>query len=205
MREKRPSVILLAGPNGSGKTTTAPLLLKGALGVEEFVNADVIAQGLSGFRPEGAALAAGRAMLGRIRELAAQRASFAFETTLASRLLAPWIGGLVEKGYEFHLIFLWLPGADLAVSRVADRVRLGGHDVPEETIRRRYDSGLRNFFDLYQPLATTWRMYDNSGALAPRLIARGKGRRTTRVLDRATWALVTRGYVNGRRKDQGHQ
>ena len=114
----------------------------------EFVNADLIAQGLAGFDPERAALPAGRVMLQRIRELAKQRVSFAFETTLASRSFARWLAELVRTGYQFHLVFLWLPSADFAVDRVADRVRLGGHSVPEATVRRRYAAGLRNFFGL---------------------------------------------------------
>ncbi|MCX5673222.1 MAG: AAA family ATPase [Planctomycetota bacterium] len=194
MSGEPPNVVMLAGPNGAGKSTTAPALLRDALAVTEFVNADVIAQGLSAFRPEGAGMAAGRVMLARIRELARQRASFAFETTLASRLLARWIGGLIETGYQFHLVFLWLPSADFAVARVRERVRMGGHDIPEETIRRRYDSGLRNFFKLYRPLATTWQMYDNSGGPPPRLIAGGQGEATTLVADRQTWQRIRRGY-----------
>lgn len=192
-----PSVVVLAGPNGAGKTTSAPLLLRGTLGVNEFVNADVIAHGLSGFEPEGAALAAGRVMLARLRELARRRESFAFETTMASRLLARWLAGLIAKGYRLHLVFLWLPSADMAVARVAERVRMGGHAVPEETIRRRYDVGLRNFVRLYRPLAESWRVYDNSKTPA-RLIALGKGRALTRVLDRPTWALITQGHSDDR-------
>lgn len=117
-RSVDPSVIILAGPNGAGKTTAAPSLLRGTLGVVEFVNADLIAQGLAGFDPQRAALAAGRAMLARIDDLARQRASFAFETTLASRSFAPWLQNLIQTGYRFHLVFLWLPDADFAVDRV---------------------------------------------------------------------------------------
>ncbi len=156
MAESAPNVVVLAGPNGAGKSTSAPSILKDALGVDEFVNADVIAQGLSGFEPERVGLAAGRIMLARLRELARQRSSFAFETTLASRSFAPWIADLTRTGYQFHLVFLWLPHPDIAVARVAARVRDGGHDVPEETVRRRYEAGLTNFFRLYQPMATTW-------------------------------------------------
>ena len=122
----------------AGKSTSAPSLLRGTLGVAEFVDADTIARGLAGFDPDRAAIPAGRVMLARLRELAGQQVSFAFESTLASRTLAPWLGELVGHGYRFHLIFLWLPSADFAVDRVADRVRLGGHDVPEATVRRRY-------------------------------------------------------------------
>jgi predicted ABC-type ATPase len=193
MAHQSPSVVILAGPNGAGKSTAAPILLKGTLGVKEFVNADVIARGISAFEPEKAALAAGRIMLTRLKLLARQQVSFAFETTLASRLFAPWIAGLLKQGFEFHLVFLWLPSADFAVQRVADRVRIGGHDVPEATIRRRYDSGLWNFFELYQPMATTWRMYDNSRWGRPKRIATGVENLAEKVWDRRLWQQVKRG------------
>lgn len=109
----QPIVVVLAGPNGAGKSTTAPALLLGTLGVPEFVNADVIAGGLSAFNTEGAAIAAGRVMLARLKTLATQRVSFAFETTLASRSFAPWLSGLKQSGYAVHILFLWLtnPGS----------------------------------------------------------------------------------------------
>lgn len=138
----RPSLVVLAGPNGAGKTTAAPLLLQDTLGVNHFVNADFIGQGLSAFDPDAAALAAGRAMMSRLRELARQRASFAFETTLASKTLAPWIRDLIDAHYSFHLVFLWLPSADFALERVASRVQAGGHNVPAIAVRRRYARGL---------------------------------------------------------------
>lgn len=193
MIKKSPSVVLLAGPNGAGKTTVAPILLKGTLGVAEFVNADWIAKGLSAFDPDKAALAAGRAMIARIRELARQQVSFAFETTLASRSFAPWIEELKTKGYRFHLVFLWLPSADIAVERVKDRVLLGGHDVPEETIRRRYLRGLFNFYNLYQPLAASWRFYDNSHGSKPVLIARGQNG-IQHVYNRHLWLQLRQGF-----------
>jgi predicted ABC-type ATPase len=164
-------VVVIAGPNGAGKSTTAPKLLREGLSVQEFVNADAIALGLSGFAPESVAFAAGRLMLRRLQELAKDSRDFAFETTLASRTFAPWLKKLQANGYEFHLIYLWLPQAELAVQRVAERVRLGGHSVPEETIRRRYDKSLRNFFNLYRPLADSWLMLDNSTIAVPRQIA----------------------------------
>jgi predicted ABC-type ATPase len=135
--DKHPGVIVLAGPNGSGKSTSAPSLLKGMLGVTEFVNADVIARGLSGFAPMGAALEASRIMLQRLHDLAGTRTSFAFETTLASKSLAPWLSQLIVEGYDFHLLFLWLPSPEAAIARVRERVQLGGHEVPEDTVRRR--------------------------------------------------------------------
>ena len=148
MSDPRPSVVVLAGPNGAGKSTAAPALLQGTLGVTEFVNADDIARGLSAFNAERAALPAGRVMLARLHELARRRMSFAFETTLASRSFAPWLTGLKRDGYSIHMLFLWLPSADFALDRVADRVRMGGHSVPAETVRRRYRAGIRNFFNL---------------------------------------------------------
>lgn len=191
MSAKAPSVILLAGPNGAGKTTAAPTLLRGALGVMEFVNADTIAQGLAGFDPERAAIPAGKIMLKRLDELASRHASFAFESTLASRTFAPWIRKRVADGYNFHLVFLWLPNADFAVDRVAERVRMGGHSVPESTVRRRYLAGLRNFFQFYQPLATAWRMYDNSAPTGMRLIAAGRRAIIDVVEDASLWAAIT--------------
>ncbi len=153
---KRPRMVVLAGPNGAGKSTSAEKLLQGALGVDEFVNADVVAQGLSGFAPESTAFAAGRVMLERLKYLANRRKSFGFETTLAGRWIAAWVAKLSASNYEVHLVFLWLPSEEAAVARVAQRVRLGGHDVPEPVIRRRFRAGLQNFFQLYQPLADTW-------------------------------------------------
>jgi predicted ABC-type ATPase len=163
-------------------------LLNGTLDVSEFVNADTIAQGLSAFNPQGAAIAAGRIMLARLKELAAARESFAFETTLASRTFAPWIAGLIAAGYAFHLVFLWLPSPDLAVERVAERVRAGGHHVPEEVIRRRYTKGIKNFFSLYQPLATTWRVY-NTESVPPPLIATGSGI-VEKINDPVNWNAI---------------
>jgi predicted ABC-type ATPase len=166
-----PHIIIIAGPNGAGKTTAAPGLLNKALHIDHFVNADTIAAGLSAFAPEKAAIQAGKAMLNRMHFLAENNENFAFETTLASRSFAPWIQKLKERGYIFHLTFLLLNDADLAISRVDERVRLGGHFVPKETITRRFSAGIKNFFKLYEPLADSWQMYDNSNIGKPLLIA----------------------------------
>jgi predicted ABC-type ATPase len=190
MSAPRPSIVILAGPNGAGKSTVAPALLHDALGVDEFVNADVIARGLSAFDPDRVAIAAGRIMLARLHELAAQRADFAFETTLASRSFAPWLRGLRMSGYDLHLFFLWLSSADLAIARVADRVGMGGHFVPDEVVRRRYLAGIRNFFDLYRPLATTWALYNTSG-LEPVRVADGLASETIGVYDKGTWETIS--------------
>jgi predicted ABC-type ATPase len=195
MSNSHPSVIILAGPNGAGKSTAAPTLLQGKLAVTEFVNADVIAQGLSGFNPDAVSLAAGRIMLRRLHELAKERASFAFETTLASRTFAPWLKRLRQTDYHFHLVYLWLPSVELAVARVADRVRMGGHDVPEVTVRRRYRSGLRNFFRIYQPITTSWRVYDNSSAQHMRLLAAGRGTAESVVKQIDHWNQIKRDWA----------
>ena len=185
-----PSIVVIAGPNGAGKSTAAPVLLKETFATPEFVNADVIAQGLSGFAPENSAFEAGRIMLRRLRQLARERRSFAFETTLASRSFAPWIEKERERGYQFILTFLWLSSADLAVQRVKERVRLGGHSVPEDVVRRRYTSGLQNFFELYEPLADGWMIYDNSAYARPRLIAERAVGQEVEIYERELWQTL---------------
>jgi predicted ABC-type ATPase len=137
-------------------------------------------------------------MVRRIHELASERASFAFETTLASRSFAPWIRELLKGGYEFNLVFLWLPTPDVALRRVHERVQRGGHSVPEATVRRRYHAGLRNFILLYQPLASSWQIFDNSKE-EPRLIAAGIRRRASIVGDQPLWRRIRRGVENEKR------
>lgn len=168
-----PDVIIIAGPNGAGKTTASEDLLNRELAIREFVNADWIAKGLSGFEPETAAIAAGRVMLGRLRELSEENASFAFETTLASRTFARWIQELRVRGYRSRLIYLWVSDPALCLERVRTRVRLGGHHVPDDVVMRRYELGLRNLFRLYLPVVDEWELYDNSRAGWRQLIACG--------------------------------
>jgi predicted ABC-type ATPase len=189
MTEDKPNVVVISGPNGAGKSTSAERILRDTMNVTTFVNADTIARGLSGFEPDQAALAAGRIMLEQLRHLSKQRSSFAFETTLASRSFAPFLKSLVDSGYEYHLVFLWLPSSEMAVHRVQQRIREGGHAIPEDTIRRRYSAGLRNFFELYQPFATTWRIYDNSMSPRPQLIADGD-KESVNVFQPAIWLSI---------------
>jgi predicted ABC-type ATPase len=193
MADATPTVMVLAGPNGAGKTTASRTLLAETLRVMTFVNADVIAQGLSGFDPESAAFEASRIMLDRLRALAAQRADFAFETTLAARTLAGWLKGLRQDGYTVHLVYFWLESADLAVTRVAERVRAGGHSVPEATIRQRYGRSVQNFFQLYRPLVSSWRVYDNTQSASPQLIVRGDETGTETVLNEERWRQIQEG------------
>jgi len=197
MTTKRSHLIVIAGPNGAGKSTTAPFLLKGTLHVTEFVNADLIAHGLSAFKPEMTAFHAGRIMLERIHYLAKKRVNFSFETTLASKTFAPLITELRKTGYVFHLVFLWLPSEEFAINRVAERVRMGGHNVPEDTIRRRYHAGLRNFFNLYRPLADSWVFYDNSVA-KPTLIAYSNQEQRLIVPDSIIWHTIVKEYGSKR-------
>jgi predicted ABC-type ATPase len=166
-----PRIIIIAGPNGAGKTTFAREFLPQEAGCPVFINADLIAAGLSPFAPERAALQAGRIMLQTMAQHVARRESFAFETTLSGRTYAQQIPQWQELGYRVALLFLRLPSADMAVERVAERVRQGGHDIPEATIRRRFESGLRLFYRLYLPLVDQWVIYDNAGD-EPQLIDR---------------------------------
>ena len=143
-----PKIIIIAGPNGAGKTTFAREFLPQEAGCPIFVNADLIAAGLSPFAPERAAIQAGRLMLKAIAQHVARRESFAFETTLSGVGYARKIPQWRQLGYRLELFFLSLPSADMAVQRVAERVRQGGHDIPEATIRRRFEAGRRLFFEV---------------------------------------------------------
>ena len=179
--------MVLAGPNGAGKSTTAARLLQGALAVNEFVNADTIALGLSAYRPETAAFTAGRVMLARLRQLARAREDFAFETTLAGRRYMRWLESLQAAGYRVHLAFVSLPSPNLAVARVAERVREGGHDVPEAVVRRRFTAGLNNLFACYLQVVDSWQVYDNSEVAGPRVIAAKGAGKPEHIVDPAAW------------------
>jgi predicted ABC-type ATPase len=165
-------ILILAGPNGAGKTTFAREFLVHEVSCPAFVNADLIAAGLSPFDPARVALRAGRLMLELIAEHVARGESFAFETTLAGRNFARAIVQWRSAGYHVSLIFLSLPSAEVAMRRVAQRVRQGGHAVPDEDIRRRFDRGRDHFETLYKPLVDAWMLYDNAGD-TPILIASG--------------------------------
>jgi predicted ABC-type ATPase len=195
-----PKVVLLAGPNGAGKTTSAKSLLRDSFAVDEFVNADPIAQALSPFKPEAAATEAGRIMLRQIRRLFSRRSDFAFETTLASRSPATWLRRAMEAGYESRLIYLSLPSAEISLSRVSSRVRLGGHHVPDADVRRRHKAGLDNLFRLYMPIVSTWHLYDNSRADTPVKIAEGGLKTPLRLYDENQYSLLLE--MSGRDKQE---
>jgi predicted ABC-type ATPase len=162
-------IVIIAGPNGAGKTTFAREFLPNEAHCPVFVNADLIAAGLSPFAPELAAVKAGRLMLQAVDEHVSKGESFALETTLSGMGYARAIPRWRAHGYHVKLVFLQLPDADTAVARVAERVRQGGHDVAEAVIRRRFMAGLRNFREVYQPLVDVWLHFDNAGD-APQLI-----------------------------------
>ena len=185
-----PDLVVIAGPNGAGKSTVAPRLLK-RFGVREFVNADDIARGLSAFAPETVAIDAGRIMLKRLDALARAGKDFAFETTLATRSFAPWIARLRrDRHYRFQLTYLWLPAAEEAVRRVAERVRLGGHDVPADAIQRRWQRGISNLRALYLPIADSWAVYDNSSQT--KLVARRDPGGEPQIVEPEAWRMIER-------------
>lgn len=185
-----PMVAVLAGINGAGKTTTALPILTASLGIRVFVNADTIARGLNALDVESEAVKAGRLMLAHLDELATARRSFAFETTLSARTYAPRLEALRAAGYASHLFYFWLKSPEVAIQRVAERVRSGGHHIPDETIRRRYSRSVRNFLELYRPIVTTWTVYDNTDK-EPRVLALYNGYYET-VVDQDRWELFNR-------------
>jgi predicted ABC-type ATPase len=167
-----PKIVIIAGPNGAGKTTFAKEYLLSEAGCPDFINVDLIAQGLSPFNPDKAALQASKLMLTQIANKVKRRESFAFETTLSGRNYARHIPQWQQAGYYVKLVFLSLPSTDLAVARVKGRVAQGGHDVPPEVVRRRFDAGLRNFHSIYCKIVDSWVLYDNS-TQPPQVIAKG--------------------------------
>jgi predicted ABC-type ATPase len=167
-----PTIYVIAGPNGAGKTTFSREFLPNFARCDEFLNADLIAAGLSPFAPHTQDLRAAELMLLRMDELVDQRETFGFETTLAGRSYVSRLMNAKAKGYRIATFFLWLPNATMAISRVAQRTKAGGHFVPDETVRLRHEKGLNNFRDLYRSLSDTWQFFDAS-RLPQTLIATG--------------------------------
>jgi len=173
LNAKRPNLYIIAEPNGSGKTTFVRKFLPYYADCLNFVNADLIASGLSPFSPEIAAIKAGKIMLEQINDYGKKGSDFAFETTLSGKTYIKLLNDLKKKGYKIHLYFLWVREVELSIERVAERVRMGGHDVPLHVIRRRFSRGLPNLFNVYRPLLDSWIMFDNSTD-EPRIIAHEK-------------------------------
>lgn len=188
MSELTPHVVIIAGPNGAGKTTHAELLLK-VIHVNTFVNADYIARGLSGLNTESVNFEAGRIMLGRIHELAERKESFAFETTLSSRSFAYFLCQLKQNGYQISLFYFSLSSANLAYRRVRHRVKMGGHNIPQKTITRRYYRSLKNLFDLYMDIADNWLVFDNSGSKTAKFVALSSNQKM-HIFRAKTWQKI---------------
>lgn len=185
-----PDIYVIGGCNGAGKTTAAMQVLPNFLNVLEYVNADEIAAGLSPFNPESVAIQAGRLMLERLEALSNAGADFAFETTLASRNYVRFLRKRKTQGYTVNLIYFWLQSPELAIARVRRRVESGGHNIPEEVIRRRYERGIKNFVNLYLPLCDIWAVYDNSKAI-PQLIAECPHASTPIIYQLQIWNAIT--------------
>jgi len=184
----QPTIYILAGPNGAGKTTFANTFLQPFAKCREFLNADLIAAGLSPFAPESQAIRASELLLKRFDELVSTRSTFSFETTLAAR---SYHGSVIQwrrLGYRVMLYFIWLPNPELAIQRVAKRVREGGHNIPETVVRRRYARGLANLADLYIPIVNTTCVFDGA-SFPPIPIAVIDGEKEL-VLDYNSWERI---------------
>ena len=192
-QKKKMNLYIIAGCNGAGKTTASFTVLPEMLKCREFVNADEIAAGISPFNPEGVAIQAGRLMIDRIIQLLKDGETFAFETTLATRSYVKLIQQAKKRGYFVTLLFFSLSTPEQAQRRVAQRVSMGGHNIPSDVIVRRYEAGLQNLFQLYMPVCDYWTLYDNSNCPAIR-IASGFGTVKIEVLDKERYQTLYKKY-----------
>jgi len=193
MRREPAKCYIIAGPNGAGKTTFATEFLPLYANCRNFINADLIARGLSPFDPDAGMLRAGRTVLERIAEFTKARTDFAFETTLSGRTYVPLLRGVKKTGFRLHMFYLWIPSPELALLRIRDRVESGGHNVPERDVRRRYGRTLNNLFTLYRPLLDTLHFFDNSSD-TPRLIFKDEAGQTT-TRDAALYERLRRRFT----------
>lgn len=187
---KNKNVFIIAGPNGAGKTIFAKKFLPEYAGCLHFVNADLIAEGLSPFFPRNAAIKAGRIMLEKIHELANRGDDFAFETTLAGKSYIHFFKDLKKKGYYLNLFYLWIPDAELALARIKDRIAEGGHSVPAQDVRRRFIRSIFNFCHIYKPLMDSWLLFNNATEI-PELIAKAKDGGIT-IMDKVLFGNITK-------------
>jgi len=184
-----PTLYIIAGCNGAGKTTASNTILPTILSCKEFINADSIAAGLSPFDAEKYAFEAGRLMLRRIDQMIGEKVNFAIETTLSSKSYLVRITRARLEGYRVVILFFWLNSKSLAIRRVKSRVSNGGHNIPNDVIKRRYDRGLKNFFDLYIAKSDYWSFFDNSNGIVE-MIADGEGFLTRNIIDKPIWKKV---------------
>ena len=185
----RPKLYIIGGPNGSGKTTFAKEFLPNYADCYEFVNADLIASGLSPFQPERAAIEAGRLMMEKMHSLAESRVDFAIETTLSGKAYVHFLQDLKSKGYKIHLFFLWIRSIEIALERIAGRVRRGGHNIPENIVQRRFNKGIYNLFNIYRPLLDYWAVFDNSGDLPSMIVSEESSR--LKIFDNELFELIS--------------
>lgn len=190
------NLYIISGPNGAGKTTASYTVLPKILHCKEFVNADEIARGLSPFNPSGMAIEAGKLMLKRIDELLQKEESFSIETTLSTRSYFKLVETAHHKGYDVTLLYFWLKSPEQAIERVAERVSKGGHDIPNDTIIRRYWAGLKNLFNIYMPIVDTWILVDNSKT--PRSIVATGGKHQNTIIENIEKYTKIEEYVNQR-------
>ncbi len=191
---QHPNLYIIAGPNGAGKTTASFNLLPDVLHCPNFVNADEIARGLSPFAPETVAFQAGKIMLKRIEELLSQKVDFAIETTLATRSYVQLVRRAQMAGYKVHLIFFYLETEDQAIKRVAQRVRNGGHNIPEEDIRRRFKRGITNLIHLYMPICDSVLVYNNAHGESMVVAKCGKTADGAQIYEPEMWNQLIQRY-----------
>jgi predicted ABC-type ATPase len=187
-----PSVYIIAGPNGAGKTTFAKEFLPNYANCKNFVNADMIAQGISPFAPDAAAFRAGRLMLQQIREYAKRNESFGFETTLSGRGYEEELREFASQGYVIHIFYLWIPNIETSLERIRLRVAEGGHDIPEDAARRRFSRSLTNFMTAYRRLTDFWILFDNS--LKPPAVIALKEQDAIRIIDSELFERLSAEY-----------
>lgn len=198
-----PRLYIISGCNGSGKTTASYSLLPEMLECSEFVNSDEFAKGLSPFNPEKASIQASRYMLMKIRYLLEKRSDFAVETTLATRTLLKTARMAQDSGYSVTLLYFWLNSPELAIERVKARVEAGGHNIPEETIRRRYNVGIAYFFQYYAPICERWILADNS-QIPFRVIAEGSRNDVINIRDEETYGKILKIAKEGKSFAEEH-
>lgn len=186
-----PNAYIIAGPNGAGKTTFAREFLPDYANCKIFINADLIAQGISPLEPEAAAFRAGRLVLQEIEMFISRQEDFGFETTLSGKSYLNLLRELKKRGYSVHIFFLWVPEVDVPIARVKDRVVRGGHNVPEADLRRRFDRSIKNFLQYYRQMADSWLLFDNA-VKPPELIAGGDAGKLSIMNDKYYRALIER-------------